>query len=326
MKKAILVSLVLSFAVALTCQWAIAADNVVFSGSYMDPDTTAITKYYQKGPDKALSVSEGEEIANSLFFYTGATFELDADESTDDLLLYRNPDDNTGICYIDLITGKILFNKGVANYLDMVMTPDLPDDDDAVMFVQDHLNILNLYPKIGIALNHVGGLGMAIHEEDGTDNDYKKLVVVYEGRVLDGIQVVGSSRVVTTLGSGGELVGLGYCWVDALAVTVAKSEILDGIAIRDRLTTQLLEAFANSDYIEVQEQEVIYYDDGNGVIEPAVKIMGIVTPQGQTENKSIDWITSILVTPHAVYPYDFSVTQPADPPDPEDPQPEGETE
>ena len=326
MKKTIFISMVLTFAIALTCQWAMAASTVVFSSTYTDPDTSNISRYYQKGPDNALSVSEGEALANSLFFYTGTTFNLDADETNENLLLYRNPSDESGICYIDLTTGKIFFNKGMASYLDMGETPNLPKDAEAQMIAKTHLTTLKLYPSTGVILHHIGGVGMAIHEEDGTDYDYSKMVVVYENRVLDGLQVVGSSRIVTGLGTGGELVSLGWCWVDAPSVTIGASDILDGAGIRDRITTQLLEAFANADYIEVQEQELIYYDDGNGVIEPALKVMGIVTPQGETKSESLDWIVSILKTAHAIYPFDIVPPPPADPPDPSDPQPEGEQE
>lgn len=326
MKKTILRCLVLCFVIALTCQWAMAADTVVFAESYKDPDTSSISQYYQKSPADALSKSEGEALANSIFAYTGTTFTLDAAESNDEILLYRNTGEKTGICYIELATGKVFFNKGMENYLTIGETMDLPNNADAQMIAHNHLKALKLFPSMGVVLNHVGGLGMAIHEEDGSNYDYKKLVMVYENRELDGLQVVGSSRLVTGLGTGGELVSLGKCWVDVSPVAVSPTDIQDGPAIRDRITTQLLEAYPNADKIEVQEQLLIYYDDGKGIIEPALQITGTVIPKGEIESQPIDWIVSIMVAPHATYPYDFTVQTPADPPDNPDGIPQGEQE
>ncbi|UCH97230.1 MAG: hypothetical protein JSV88_10370 [Candidatus Aminicenantes bacterium] len=327
MKKTILRCLLLGFVIALTCQWAMAVDNVVFAGSYKDPDTSIISKYYQKSPTDAFTRAEGEELANSIFAYTGSTFTLDEEESNDEILLYRNTDEKTGICYIELATGKVFFNKGMEDYLIAGETPGLPDDAAAPQIAKNHLQALNLYPSTGVVLHHVGGLGMAIHEEDGTNSNYKKLVFVYENRELDDLTVVGSSRVVTGLGTDNELVSLGRCWVDVSPVNAAPTEILPGTATRERITTQLLEAYPNAEYIEVQNQQLVYYDDGKGIIEPALLISGIVIPQGETDSQSIDWIVSIMVTPHAIYPYDnITPPQPADPPDNPDDIPTGEDE
>lgn len=326
MKKTILRGLILGFVLVVTCQWAMVSDAVVFVDSYKDPDTSIISKYYQKPPGDALGRAEAEELANSIFAFTGTTFTPDVEESNEEILLYRNTDEKTGTCYIELATGKVFFNKGMENYLTIGNTSNLPNDADAPQIAQNHLKALALYPSTGVVLHHVGGLGMAVHKEDGTNFDYKKLVLVYENRELDGLQVVGSSRLVTGLGTGGELVSLGRCWVDVSPVAAPPSEILDGTAIRDRITTTLQEAYPDAEYIEVQNQQLVYYDDGKGIIEPALMIFGIETPEGDTESQSFDWVVSIMVTPHATYPYDLTPEQPADPPENPEEQPPGEQE
>lgn len=324
MKKTILRCLILCFVMALLCQWAVAATQVVFAGSYTDPDTSKISKYYQKPSANALTIGAGEALANSIFSYTGSSFTKDTAESNDIKLVYRNTD-GTGICYIELTTGSVSFNKGMGNYLNTGETPNLPTDTAAPQVAHNHLMALNLFPSSGVVLERVGGLNMAIHEESGINSDYKKLIYVYEYRKLDSFEIVGSSRLVTGLGSGGELVSLVKSWVNVLPVACTPSEILSGNAIRTRISTQLLDAYGDTKYIEVQSQNLVYYDDGNGVIEPALAINGSVILQAG-ESKPIDWIVSIMVTPHAAYPYDISAPQPADPPADPSGIPQGENE
>lgn len=326
MKKMILRCLVLGFVMSLICQWAAAATQVVFAGTYTDPDTSAISKYYQKPSGNALSKTQGEALANSIFTYTGSTFVMDIEESNEEILVYRNINEQTGICYIELVTGNVFFNKGMENYLTIGETPDLPSDTNAPQIAHNHLTALQLFPSLGVVLHHVGGLGMAIHEEEGANFSYNKLVYVYEYRELDGLQVVGSSRLVTGLGSGGELVSLGKCWVNVLAISCTPSEILSGTAIRNRISTQLLDAYSDAEYIEVKNQQLIYFDDGNGVLEAALKIEGTVIPQGETVSQPIDWIVSVMVTSHAVYPYDITAPDPADPPSNPESMPPDENE
>jgi len=316
MKKTILRCLVLGCVMALICQWAMAADRVIFANSYKDADTSKISKYYQKSPADALSKAEGDELAKSIFTYTqkGSSFTLDEGESNDEILVYRNTNEQSGICYIELATGKVFFNKGMDEYLTPGETLDLPNDAEAPQIAHNHLRALNLFPSVGVVLHHVGGLGIAIHYENGTNSNYKKLVTVYEYRELDGLQVVGSSRLVTELGSGGEMVSLGRCWVDVSPVASTPKDILPGTAIRDRINTQLMEAYPDAKYIEVQNQQLVYYDDGKGIIEPAQVIAGIVIPQGETESQPLDWIVSIMATPHTTYPYDITAPEPDDPP------------
>jgi hypothetical protein len=288
MKKNILI---LISTVLLVTGFVFAETVVEFDSSYVNVDKSAIKDTYT-GVLPNLGFNGADAIAQEVFTYTGAAFYLDELHQIENCLLYRG-DDKTAKFEINKVTGDIIFRKSTAAYDGEGNTPGLPSKKQAPTLAKKHLKALGLDKK-GLVLNKVNVLKEAVYNGQ-TSEIFEKLVIVSFKRKLGGIPVWGASRVVVTLGTGGELAGLILRWYDVEKVKVP------GVVknIKEHLTNKIKDKQKDHHFVLVKKSDLVMFDDGNGVIEPAVFVQGEVNENGDTF--SCDWMVPVLTDSKAQY-------------------------
>lgn len=288
MKKNILI---LISTVLLVTGFVFAETVVEFDSSYVNVDKSAIKDTYT-GVLPNLGFTAADAIAKKIFTYTGTALYLDELHQIENCLLYRG-DDKTAKFEINKVTGDIIFRKSTAAYDGEGNTPGLPSKKQAPTLAKNHLKALGMY-KNGLVLNKVNVLKEAVYNGQ-TGEIFDKMVVVSFKRKLDGIPVLGASRVVVTLGTNGELAGLIVRWYDVEKVKVP------GVVenIKNHLTNKIKDKQKDHHFVLVKKADLVMFDDGNGVIEPAVFVQGELNEDGTTF--PCDWMVPVLTNPKAQY-------------------------
>jgi hypothetical protein len=229
-------------------------------------------------------------------------------------LFFASGQDASAVLSVNPARGDFLFNKGLAAYGAEKDTPGLPAKEEALSLAKRHLESLSLAPPAEEAVvAHIGGLNMAVHREDGSTGDYRKLVSVRFGRKLGGLPVVGASRAIVQLGQGGELAGLVWDWLPAKGRPVTGAELRRAEQIHADVERLIRAESGNPLRIVVQSQQLVLWDDGRGSIEPAIRVKAERTyrvkmvngkEQGQTRDYTVpyDAILPVLAKPLGVYP------------------------
>ncbi len=241
-------------------------------------------------PDPALSEEDATRLAEGLFSYTQATFsrDYDAAEKRQAHLLFRDPKDPSANLDVDLQTRELRFNKGLAPYKKEEDTGQLPTDEDAARLALAHLDKLSMLPpRDELVLAHVGGMNMGVHRSDGSTSLYRKLIVVRYDRTLAGLPVFGQSRVVLRLAENGSLVGLTRRWMPVAGESVRPEELLSDKAIAQAIRDQLLADGRSARSIVVKRMDLVLYDHGGGVIEPAIRILASMHYEDKVVNSRI---------------------------------------
>ena len=125
---------------------------------------------------------------------------------------------------------------------------------------------------------------------------YEKTRVVTFTRKIAGIPVKGASRAVVMLGANGDLDGLFVRWMDV------KSEKVKGKLAKSEMKAFLksqLKTRGEAKSIRIKKSSLVLYDDGKGVIEPALVLEGEVTTEGGTFGSN--WMLPVLTDPKADY-------------------------
>lgn len=312
---------------------AAAAATMEFAATYQDPDTSNISKFYQKTSADALNRAGAEALAASLLSYTGCTLTVDEDASDETQLVYTSDSDGTAMLTISYLTGNFHFCKGIESYFTQEETPDLPPDESAPTYAENHLgalNLYNLYSDVGsstIQLFHVGGVNIAIKPESSEIvDDFRKWLTVSYTRNIHSLPVVGASRNVVGIGSNGELLQLVWDWPEVEEHNLDPGEIMNSTEIRDRITAILQDEYPDADSIVVDTNELVMYNDDYGTIEPALAVFGRVTMPGEAEAQDIDWIVPIVRNPLGIYLYMADLPPEPGQSDENNPPPSGDDE
>ena len=231
-----------------------------------------LTRYRASG-DNALSEEQAYRTAQELVSATGGDVDPGKAERREDVLRFAGGEDLTAALDIDLRFGDVSYSAGLARYSGDGNTPGLPDSKEAPDLALDWVSSVGLLPERSeLVVAHVGGLSMSAREEDGTVADYSKLMLVRFERVLDGLPVLGASRMVVHLGEEGQLQGLIRRWAGVKSEHVDRAAVLDP----DAALAEALEVFdmtsRDATAIRVETAEVVLYDDGAGAIEPAIHV------------------------------------------------------
>lgn len=205
---------------------------------------------------------------------TGTNLELKPAEFQDDVFTFVDRKDPSAMLEIDASTGDVSFSGGFAQYRVEGNTPGLPDSGSAPELSIDWMTSVGMLPsdESEVVLAHIGGLNMSSRDEQGKTADYEKLVTVRFRRELGGLPVLGASRLVVHLGAHGEMQGLVRSWIDVLGERLDPGAVLDRDAVLESAMKAFLESSSDATSINVETAEVVLYDDGQGVIEPAVHV------------------------------------------------------
>ena len=224
-----------------------------------------------------LSEEEGNRLAERLFSYSkaGLVRQREPNEKIEGALLFQSQKDPSATLKVNLRTGDFMLNAGLAAYKKEEDTGRLPDLEEAEKLAAEHLKKLDLLPTSSeLVLAHVGGINMGVHRSDGSTSLYRKLVVVRYERTLAGLPVLGDSRLVLRLAEGGHLVGLIRRWSPVDGRRVSPEELLPDDAIDRSIKDRLLSEAGAATGIVVKFTDLVLYDHGNGVIEPAIHVVG----------------------------------------------------
>jgi hypothetical protein len=306
MKKNVLTFIVVIAVMALAVPAYAEAETptVTFSDTYKDVDTSGVSSSFEQTRD-AMDKNGAIALANKIISYTGANLVEDSNESDENRTVYRDANDPSAVLSIQLSTGKVVFNKGMKGYEKEEKTLNLPTSEVAPGICETHLENLAMLPAAAqmVVLTYVRVVMSAYHSGGPIPTPvYDKLAAVRYARQLDGLEVVGASRIVMRLGANGELVFLAKDWTDVEERGVARGDLLDAAGVRTQIENQLSATYPDAQTITVNKAKLAMFDDGKGIIEPAVVVFGVVD-DGTTDPYDIDWIMPLLKTPKAQYPY-----------------------
>ena len=232
-------------------------------------------------------------------------------------MLFTTEQDPSAVFDLDRVSGDFLFNKGYAEFYGQNDTPNLPDASVAPDVAKGLLANLGLLPKATneLTIDHIGGINMGARNEDGSVHEFKKLVTVRFGRQIDGTPVVGpGSRIVVRLGKDGELAALIRNWSPLQRQPLAANERLNLAEVQQLAKLRLQGVEAKTLSKDIVSAEVVLFDDGKGVIEPAVRVIATLTIEqvlegavGNRESRIIenpyDFFIPLSRNPQAVFPF-----------------------
>ncbi|MEW6747291.1 MAG: hypothetical protein AB1486_31560 [Planctomycetota bacterium] len=267
--------------------------------------------------DSGLPGNETARIAQALCHAGGVQLERVALERVTPRVEYRSELDRSAIFELDTATGDLLFNKGYGNLRGEESTPNLPSPEIAPRLAIELLHELGVTPAQAseMKLDHVGGVNMGAHREDGSTEIFQKLVTVRFGRMLDGLPVDGpGSRIVVRMSSGGQLAGLIRRWYEVSPRMLSASEMFSLAEIRTIAQACIAKASLDAVESEIKSAELVLFDDGHGVIEPAVYVTSQFTFQAyhktasgggelKTFTNPYDFYVPVLRRPQAQFPF-----------------------
>lgn len=264
---------------------------------------------------KKLEDLEIKKLVDSLIDRAQTGMRFDKSVSYMGNILYSSEKDPSAVFSIEPATGAFVFNSGLLDYSQEKDTPGLPKATQAVTLAKKYLSELGYLPKNEneLANGHVGGLSIGIRREDGSKQVYQKLVTIHFGRVIDKLPVLGvGSRIVVHLGENGQLVGLIRNWVEVqkgTQKTMALSELRTDKEIRSAILEQIKTDLSTAKKVNVSKAELVLYDDGHGVIEPAIYVEALsefesIDPKSrkaQPYNVPYDCYVPVIKSPKAYY-------------------------
>jgi hypothetical protein len=190
-------------------------------------------------------------------------------------IAFRGEKDPSASFEIDQITGNFIFNSGLNQYREEETTKNLPREGELEGLAFKALEQFGLNADIKqLAIEHVGGLNMGVTDGSGGTLIYEKLKTVRFDRVLGGIPVNGESRLVMHFGQDAALSGLIYQLPTIEQARPLPTDLVEEPEFMKELALEELESMAKkAERSKLTSVELVLYDDGKGVIEPAYHIV-----------------------------------------------------
>lgn len=303
-------------AVLLIAQSVLAEEiSVSISNNMQELDIVSMTYYqYQSAMPRRVRDAEILKLAERLYAYTGVELDLEGlKEQEGEQMLFKAAEGEKVKALLDVFSPDTLgfvFSKDLDKYEETITdTRGLPTEHEAPLIAEKHLKALGLLPDDDgseIFVENVGSICMAIYNpETGQSKEFEKLKVVDFGRKLNGLRVlgIGTSRLAVRLGTDGELVTVMKNWTAVeKELSTRKADVIEQSSIEDHVQNILRSKYqgSNVNSIRIDQAEMVMYDDGKGVIEPALFIIGkMYTGTGEEFNG--DWIIPVFRNPKARY-------------------------
>ncbi len=271
---------------------------------------------YTSTSTEAFSAAQTDEISGRLLSISKTPMAA-SPLTLDGQALFHSDNDPTAMLHIDTQTRTIVFNKGIGDISDHASTPALTTVEAAPQVAKSLLEELQLSPENAdeLRVEHVGGLNMGLEGADGETQVFEKVRTVRFGRELGGMKVIGpGSRIVVQLGQEGQMRGVVRRWNEVVSAPIAPESKFSAEQIREMITFRLAGAASEAQGIEFQSAEVVLFDDGKGVIEPAIRVEVELTfetefraEDGTTQQREVknplDFFVPILRNPKAEMPF-----------------------
>ncbi|NEX11309.1 MAG: hypothetical protein C1942_01180 [Prosthecochloris sp.] len=231
-------------------------------------------------------------------------------ENIDGRYLFSSPHDPSAVFDIDARTGSFLLNYGLKRYSGEGSTKNLPSAAQAKELAWSYLGRTGYLPKNEeeMVLAGIGGLDLAVAKDGKTGGPYKKLVTVRFSRVLDGIPVQGpGSRIVVHLGQNGVMNAMIRNWLEVKAFSVRQKQQKSSKVIRRDIAERLSRIAGGAKEILDQNAVQVLYDDGLGIIEPAIYVTAVARYEGPGEKGvvdiPVDFYVPVLKSSKADFPF-----------------------
>ncbi|MEQ8763530.1 MAG: hypothetical protein RL885_06365 [Planctomycetota bacterium] len=253
-----------------------------------------------------MTAEKAQALSIDLTEQSGGRLEVtpSVDSATD--ILFRGETDRSAMLHVDKNTGGFVFSRGFDGMRDDNGTPGLPAKNTSVQVAVNLLNDLGLMPAgfgQSVVVEHVGGVNMGVHNEDGTTEDFEKLRTVRFARVQDGLKVEGrGSRLVVNLAEQGRLFGLVHRWQPFQGRALTAAEKLTVDEVREQAARQIRIASGDAKQATLESIELVLFDDGQGNMEPALHIVTQMT----YASKEID-VTGAEIDRDVTNPFDFFI-------------------
>ena len=237
-------------------------------------------------------------------------YKLNDEEKSENELWFKNPEDPSSIVNFTLRNGDMTFNGGMAKYRADNSTPDLVKSDQAEKMAREYIHKLKIpVNENELVVAHIGGVNLGTYR-DGKSNIYEKFTTVRFDRKLDGIPVLGHSRIVIQLAEKGRLNSIVSQWAPLNKKDVSRKDILVQDDLKKQIEKAILSENTETFKILVESLQVAYFDDGSGIIEPAVYLKGRTFHKTKDkEGKELvkdypyDTFIPLLISPKVKYPF-----------------------
>ena len=217
-------------------------------------------------------------------------------------------DDSSAVFEVDSLNGHFLFNSGMKKYRVEKSTNALPADKLTARYAYYMLQKFGLEVNPAeLKLSHVGGLNMAIPDGKGGSNIFEKLKTVRFNRVLDGLPVQGSARILVSLGEHATLAGMIFQWPKvAKSLPMDASQLRKPESIRYQAQKEIEKMSKKARSARLSRASLVLYDDGRGITEPAYHfVVERYLDLGESKPVMIpyDFYIPAAENPQAFYPH-----------------------
>ena len=307
------ISMILGFVAALGGA-SFAADGAnPFEGLQEEMDRARFV--YETTPENRLGGPDVDKLALDIMRAARITMRR-ATGPNDTLTVFRHATDASALIEIEPATGALLFNRGYDELRGDNSTPGLVKGAAATEIAKGQLRQLGLLPEDAqeLRLEHIGGVNMGVHRPDGTTELFEKLTTIRFGRTIDGLAVQGpGGRLIVHLGTRGSLNGVVRNWQTFQERPLATSDKLSALEVQNLAMQRLSQSSAAVER-QIDSAQVVLYDDGDGVMEPAVHVMATITLEGPMtlENgmkvtkrfeNPVDFYIPLAREPQALFPF-----------------------
>lgn len=297
---------------ALLCAPAATAQTSLPSGSSAtgaSPQRTftemlaASNTSYRAAGDIGMSPTRQDEIATTLLSMTGSELRP-AEMTVDGQLFFHDPGDPSAMLHLDTATSTVVFDTGLGPLGGAQETPNLPSETSAPELALDMIAQIDFGPVHAdeLVLAHVGGLSLGVQAADGTSQTFEKLRSVFFGRRVDGKKVMGpGSRMVVQLGEGGELHGVIRRWHEFDGTPIPAAAKHTPAELGQMLRSRLHDTSSRARDVRFESAELVLYDDGEGVMEPAIRFVYQLTIDSEYLDETGTMVAKTLVNPLDFY-------------------------
>ncbi len=242
-------------------------------------EKNAVKAFRQKAGYKG--DADAKAFAEKLFRTKGRAELVTLKDDGSNHMIFVSKDDPAAHFRIDKTTGDFSWGKGMKPYMNDGATQGLPGSDAAADVAKRHLTELGLMPadQTQLVVRHVGGVRQQDLGQDGKPTaEHDKLVTVYFGRKIDGIDVGGpGSHIIVDLGANGELVNVSRRWSELNEEKKTDADLETQGDVVNKMKAKLQRDGANAKTIDSSEPQFGYFDDGKGNVEPAYFYIADVT-------------------------------------------------
>jgi hypothetical protein len=319
-KRLLFYSLILAITVAITgCKSCNPkhAENppgiVTYENGVTIPDYEKLPlQIYEMAESAKIDETTAQKNIKQLLGFAGALDEFDLANPVKDnnMLYYKNAKEPSAILYVNLSNGDISLNKGTMAYMGFNSTQSLVKNEQAIKMATGYLQKLGFGAgeEKSMIVGHVGGVNMAIHDDKEGDKIFEKLTTIRFDRKLDDIPVVGHTRLLVQMGEKGVIQSVIKQWAPFSGKALKSESIVNRDEVKRSIEDHLTGENKGAKKIIVNKINLIYYDNGKGIYEPALHIIGVVMMPRSSKDTTLinykhDMVEPLLKHPRLSYTF-----------------------